>query len=68
MNTKLVILMILVLLAIILMFQNKAPVAIQLLFWHLPMPLILLIVIILLIGFAIGYVAATIKSRKTGEV
>ena len=67
MNAKIVTLLILILLAIILMFQNKGPVAIQLLFWHLPMPLVLLIVIALLIGFAIGYVAATMKSRKIGE-
>ncbi len=67
MNTKVVILLVLIFLAIILMVQNKAPVAIQMFFWSVNMPRVLLIVIILLIGFAIGYVAASMKSRKAGE-
>jgi uncharacterized integral membrane protein len=64
MNTKLVMLLVLILVAIVLMIQNRGPVPIQLLFWSVSLPRILLIMIILLIGFAAGYVAATMKSRK----
>jgi uncharacterized integral membrane protein len=67
MNTKLVILLILILVAIVLMIQNRGPVSIQMLFWSVSMPRVILIVIFLLIGFAAGYVAATMKSRKASD-
>ncbi len=67
MKTRPVILSVLIVLAIILMIQNKASVSIQLLFWSVNMPRVLLIVIILLIGFAIGYVAATMVAKKSAE-
>ncbi len=67
MNTKIVILIILVLLALILMFQNRTPVAIQLLFWAVTIPRIILIVMFLLIGFASGYIAATMNSKKSSS-
>jgi uncharacterized integral membrane protein len=67
MNTKIVIFIILILLAVILMFQNRAPVAIQLLFWAVTIPRIILIVIFLLIGFATGYIAATMNSQKSSS-
>ncbi len=64
MKTRPVILTILIVLAIILMIQNKASVSIQLLFWSVNMPRVLLIVIILLIGFASGYIVATMIAKK----
>lgn len=64
MNAKLLILLVLILLAVVLMFQNRQPVAIQMLFWSVDIPRVLLVIIILLVGFAIGYVAASMKSRK----
>ncbi len=64
MKTRPVILTILIVLAIILMIQNKASVSIQLLFWSVNMPRVLLIVIILLIGFATGYIVATMIAKK----
>jgi uncharacterized integral membrane protein len=64
MNAKIVAILILILLAIILMFQNKEPVGVQLYFWSVYIPLVILMVIILLIGFAIGYVSASVKSRQ----
>jgi uncharacterized integral membrane protein len=64
MNTKTVILITLVLLAVIFMFQNKAGTTIQFFFWPISIPRILLIFILLLVGFTIGYVARDMRARK----
>jgi uncharacterized integral membrane protein len=64
MNAKAVILIILVLLAVILMFQNRGPMTIQFFFWPIPIPSILLIFILLLVGFTAGYVARDMRARK----
>ena len=67
MKTRPVILTILIILAIILMIQNKQTVSIQLLFWAVNMPRVLLIVIILLVGFTIGYIAATMIAKRSAD-
>jgi uncharacterized integral membrane protein len=64
MNARIVILILLVILAVVFMLQNKAATPIQMLFWSFNMPRILLILILLLVGFTIGYVVRDIKSRK----
>jgi len=64
MNAKAIILIILVVLAVVFMFQNKASTPVQLLFWSIYIPRILLIFILLLVGFTIGYVARDMKARK----
>jgi uncharacterized integral membrane protein len=65
MNTKITILVVLVFLAIIIMLQNTQDAVFQVLFWSIFVPRILLIFIVLLLGFGIGYVAATTKARKS---
>ncbi|OGC95882.1 MAG: hypothetical protein A2W25_03280 [candidate division Zixibacteria bacterium RBG_16_53_22] len=64
MNAKAVILIILVVLAVVFMFQNKASMPVQILFWSIHIPRILLIFILILVGFTIGYVARDMKARK----
>jgi uncharacterized integral membrane protein len=64
MNAKIVVLIVLVLLAVIIMIQNKDSISIEVLFWSISIPRILLIFILLLVGFTIGYVARDIRARK----
>jgi uncharacterized integral membrane protein len=64
MNAKAVILIILVALAVILMFQNRASTPVQFFFWPIYIPRILLILMLLLVGFTIGYVARDMRARK----
>jgi uncharacterized integral membrane protein len=67
MNTKVVVLLVAILLAVIVMLQNTAVTTIKLLLWSVSIPRILLIVILLLLGFVMGYMAATMKSKGGGE-
>ncbi len=64
MNTKIVILIIFVLLAIVIMLQNTQDAIFKVLFWSIPIPRILLIFIVLLLGFGIGYVTASVRARR----
>jgi uncharacterized integral membrane protein len=64
MNTKTVILVVLALLAIIFMVQNTAVTPIKLILWSIFVPRVLLIMILLLAGFTMGYVVHDMKVRK----
>ena len=67
MNTKVVVMLVAIVLAVVVMLQNTAPTTIKLLLWSVSVPRILLIVILVLLGFVIGYMAATMKSKGGGE-
>lgn len=67
MNAKVVILVLAILLAVVIMLQNTQETFIKLLFWSVGVPRILLIVILILLGFVMGYVAATMKGKGSGE-
>ncbi len=61
MEGKLVLIIVLIALALIIMFQNKEAVNFQVLFWSIGISKILMILMILIVGFAIGYITAKMK-------
>jgi uncharacterized integral membrane protein len=65
MNTKVIVLIVLIFLSVVIMLQNTQDTILKILFWSFGIPRILLIFITLLVGFSIGYVAAHLKSSKT---
>jgi len=64
MKVKTIIILILVVLALILIVQNTEVVPIQILFWQLLMSRIILILLLLVIGFAIGFIFAKFTGKK----
>ena len=67
MNTKIIVMLTAILLAVIIMVQNTQVIRMRLLFWSLDISKILLLVILLLLGFVVGYVVATISNKKSSE-
>ncbi|HUV36899.1 MAG TPA: LapA family protein [Patescibacteria group bacterium] len=70
MNTKIVVALILIIIALVIALQNTANVPIHLLFWEFGMPRIVMILFTLVLGIIIGYVIATVRcgrkeNRKT---
>jgi uncharacterized integral membrane protein len=63
MKPKTIILMILLLLCLVILIQNTEVVTLQVFFWQITMSRILLIPILILIGFVIGYLAAMLRKR-----
>lgn len=61
---KLVIGIVLSILVLIIMFQNTDTVVTRLLFWEVPMPLFVLLLLMLLVGFVLGVVTMTIRKRR----
>ncbi len=64
MRVKSIIIIILAILAVVLIAQNTAVTPIQLLFWQVNMSRIVLIILLLAIGFAIGFILAKTTGRK----
>jgi len=64
MKVKGIVIIILVILAVILIAQNTEVVPIQLLFWGILMSRIVLIVLMLAIGFGIGFILAKVTGKK----
>jgi uncharacterized integral membrane protein len=64
MKAKGIIIVIFVLIAIIIIAQNTEVMPIQLLFWRLWMSRIVLIILMLALGFGIGFILAKITTRK----
>ncbi len=58
MNAKKIFMIIIIILFLILLLQNTQVVTLRLLFWKISMSQIILIPIILLLGFALGYLTA----------
>lgn len=64
MNTKIIIALILVIIALVIALQNTEYVPIHLLFWEFGMPRIIMILFTLVLGIIIGYVIATVRCGK----
>ncbi len=65
MNLKGVIILVLVVLCLIVFFQNTEVVTFKLFFWDLSMSRIVLLLITLIVGIVIGYVLTTVLHTKT---
>ncbi len=64
MKVKTIIILILAILALVIIVQNTEVVPIQILFWQLLMSRIILILLLLVIGFAIGFILARFTGKK----
>lgn len=64
MKIKTIIIIVLAIIAMVLIAQNTAVTPIQLLFWQVHMSRIVLIILLLAIGFAIGFILAKSTGRK----
>jgi uncharacterized integral membrane protein len=64
MNKKLIMILVLVGLALILIFQNTQSVSLNIFFWSLVQPLVVLVVTIFALGFIIGFLAARMKGPR----
>ena len=67
MNTKIIVVLILVIIALVIALQNTEYVPIHLLFWEFGMPRIVMILFTLVLGIIIGYVVATVRCGKKGN-
>jgi uncharacterized integral membrane protein len=65
-NPKVIIGLVVGLLFVIFLFQNREPVVLTLYFWQVSMPKIILVPLAILVGFAVGFLLAKItgKPRK----
>ena len=66
-NVKMIFEIILVVLAIIIIVENTTPVNLQVLFWDFEASLIILLILVLLIGMAIGYFLPKSTKNKAKE-
>jgi uncharacterized integral membrane protein len=65
MKAKTIVALILIVLALILVFQNTAVVTFRFFFWNPAMSLIVWLLIVLVIGFVAGYLTGSLgRSRK----
>jgi uncharacterized integral membrane protein len=55
---------VLAVLVLIIMFQNTDPVRTMLLFWPVELPLIVLLLLMLAVGFVLGLVSATVRNKR----
>jgi len=67
MTAKFIILLIAVVLALIILVQNTHVVEFSLLFWSVNMSMVVLVLLMLLIGFVLGFIAAKLCGRKKRE-
>jgi len=67
MNLKGVIILVLVVLCLIVFFQNTEVVTFKLFFWELSMSRIVMLLFTLIIGIIIGYVLSTVLRGKRGR-
>ncbi len=67
MNVKLVLAIVFAVLTGIVIMQNTEVVAFQLLFWKFNMSRILLLLVTLAVGFALGFIIAKLPSRADNE-
>ena len=65
MSFKGVIILVLVVLCLVVFFQNTEVVTFKLFFWELSMSRIILLLITLIVGIVIGYVLTTVLRSKT---
>ena len=67
MKVKSIIIIVLAIIALILIVQNTEVVPIQLLLWRIWMSRIVLIILMLAIGFGIGFALAKLGGRKSAK-
>ena len=67
MKIKSVVLISLVVLCLIVLFQNTEMVTLRFLFWHFSISQIFLIPIVLAIGFVLGYLVFRLKGEGGGD-
>lgn len=67
MKAKLITLLIVLVLALIVLVQNTHVVSFRLLFWSVDMSMVVLVLLMLLIGFVLGFVVAKLTGRKKRE-
>ncbi len=65
MNLKGVIILVLIVLCLVVFFQNTEVVTFKLFFWELSMSRIVLLLITLIVGIVIGYILTTVLRSKT---
>ena len=65
MSVKGVVILVLVVLCLVVFFQNTEVVTFKIFFWELTMSRIVLLLITLIVGVVIGYVIATLGRGKT---
>lgn len=67
-NPKIIIALVLVVLVVILLFQNtQQVVTLNLFFWEISMSQIILIPLVLVLGFVAGYLVATFRGKARRE-
>ena len=64
MRTKLIVISILFMLFAILAAQNTIITELKIFFWNLPVPLIVLIVVVFIIGLVIGIITCSVYERR----
>ncbi len=64
MKKKLIVISVLVGLLLILIIQNTQNVSLNIFFWNIMMPQIILVLILFALGFVIGFLAAKMKGSK----
>lgn len=62
-NPKVISALVLIVLFLILLFQNTQMVSVKIYFWEIAMSQIILIPLVLLIGFVAGYLVARFKGK-----
>ena len=65
MKTKNIIIIVLAIIALILVVQNTRVVPLQLLFWQVWMSQIVLVILMLAIGFVIGFILAKTTKKRS---
>lgn len=64
MKAKLIVILVAVVLALIILIQNTHTVTFRMLFWKAEISQLLLVLIMLVIGFVLGYVVASLTGRR----
>ena len=64
MRPKFIIVLVLITLFLIILIQNIQPVTLQLFFWKVGMPQIILIPLIMAIGFVVGFVVSKVTGKQ----
>jgi uncharacterized integral membrane protein len=67
MKAKYIALIIVLVLALIILFQNSQVIKIRLLFWKIEMSQIILVLFTLAVGFVLGFVTAKLAGRRHRE-
>jgi uncharacterized integral membrane protein len=63
MKPKTIVVLVLLILSLVILIQNTQVVTLQVFFWHITMSRILLIPVLIVIGFIIGYLVAALRKR-----